>query len=108
MDSSEMGRKRWEGTTAKQRQEYARNLSVVRLKKLSKEERSEIARAAVNARWEKWRAEHPESVKGKAAPRGTKPSSRDLRGRARAAKQNGKTVGGAEKRRPRKGGLGIP
>jgi hypothetical protein len=60
MDSSEMGRKRWEGTTAKQRQEYARKLSAIRLKKLSKEERSEIARAAVKARWEKWRAEHPE------------------------------------------------
>ena len=55
-----MGRKRWAGTTAKQRQEYARKLSVVRLKKLSKEERSEIARAAVKARWEKWRAEHPD------------------------------------------------
>jgi hypothetical protein len=43
----------------KQRQEYARKLSVVRLKKLSKEERSEIARAAVKARWKKWRAETP-------------------------------------------------
>ena len=56
-----MGKKRWAGTTAKQRQEYARKLSAIRLKKLSKEERSEIARAAVKARWEKWRAEHPES-----------------------------------------------
>ena len=55
-----MGRKRWEGTTAKQRQEYARKLSAIRLKKLSKEERSEIARSAVKARWEKWCAEHPD------------------------------------------------
>jgi hypothetical protein len=60
MDSSEMGKKRWEGTTSKQRREYARKLSIARLNKLTAEERSEIARVAVKARWEKWRAEHPE------------------------------------------------
>ena len=37
-----MGKKRWEGTTAKQRQEYARKTFRIRLKKLSKEKRSEI------------------------------------------------------------------
>ncbi len=80
MDSSEMGRKRWAGTTAKQRQEYARKLSAARLKKLSKEERSEIARAAVKARWEKWRAEHPKSSR-KAKP--VKPSAKaGARGKA--------------------------
>jgi hypothetical protein len=80
MDSSEMGKKRWEGTTAKQRQEYARKLSAVRLKKLSKEERSEIARAAVKARWEKWRAEHPARSR-KAKP--VKPSAKaGARGKA--------------------------
>ena len=73
MDSSEMGKKRWEGTTAKERREYARKLSAVRLKKLSKEERSEIARAAVNARWERWRAEHPEgSRQAKAQAEGSR------------------------------------
>lgn len=84
-----MGKKRWEGTTAKQRQEYARKLSAVRLKKLSKEKRSEIARAAVKARWEKWRAEHPESsrqAKPKMKAHGTKPSSRERR-QTRAGKQ---------------------
>jgi hypothetical protein len=82
MDSSEMGKKRWEGTTAKQRQEYARKLSAVRLKKLSKEERSEIARVAVKARWEKWHAEHPESSRQanpKLKAHGAKPSSRKRR-----------------------------
>jgi hypothetical protein len=86
MDSSEMGKKRWEGTTAKQRQEYARNLSAVRLKKLSKEERSEIARVAVKARWEKWRVEHPESnrkAKAQAQAHGAKPSKPRARASAR-------------------------
>ena len=87
MDSSEMGKKRWEGTTAKQRQEYARKLSAIRLKKLSKEERSEIARVAVKARWEKWRAEHAESShKAKAGAHATNPSAREqkqTRGRKR-------------------------
>jgi len=87
MDSSEMGKKRWEGTTAKQRQEYARKLSAVRLKKLSKEERSEIARVAVKARWEKWRAEHAESShKAKAGAHATDPSTpqqNQTRGRKR-------------------------
>jgi hypothetical protein len=84
-----MGKKRWEGTTAKQRQEYARKLSAIRLKKLSREERSEIARAAVKARWEKWRAEHPEgrdNAKAQGGAHGAKPSTREqkqTRGRKR-------------------------
>jgi hypothetical protein len=83
MDSSEMGKKRWEGTTAKQRQEYARKLAAVRLKKLSKEERSEIARVAVKARWEKWRAEHPESSR-KAKAQGEVSRHKALKPRAYA------------------------
>ncbi len=78
-----MGKKRWEGTTAKQRQEYARKLSAVRLKKLSKEERSEIARAAVKARWEKWRAEHPESSH-KAKPQTQGSRRKAVKSRAKA------------------------
>ena len=78
-----MGRKRWAGTTAKQRQEYARKLSVARLKKLSKEERSEIARAAVTARWEKWRAEHPESSH-KAKPQTQGSRRKTVKARAKA------------------------
>ena len=105
-----MGRKRWEGTTAEQRQEYARNLSAVRLKKLSKEERSEIARVAVRARWDKWRAEHPDTIKTKtsAEAHGSEPSSPEQR-LASPVKQAGEAVSENKRRKPRGGGRpGIP
>jgi hypothetical protein len=49
-------------------------------KKLSKEERPEIARVAVKARWEKWRSEHPEtSYKSKGKSRAIETSERSNR-----------------------------
>ena len=71
-----MGKKRWQGTSEAERQEF---MAKARARiKLTKVERSEIGRKAVNARWAK----------------------------ARAAKETGKgqTKAGAR----RKGGTGIP
>jgi hypothetical protein len=55
MTASEMGRKRWAGVSAEERKEaLAKAREHINL---SAEERSEIARNAVNARWERVRAE---------------------------------------------------
>jgi hypothetical protein len=65
MTASEMGRKRWARVSPKERKEA---LAKARAHiNLSPEERSQIARKAIQARWEKWRVEHPEhSHKAKA------------------------------------------
>ncbi len=73
-----MGKKRWQGTSEAERQEF---MAKARARiKLTKAERSEIGRKAVNARWAK----------------------------ARAAKQTGEPAARKEKRKARNGGLEIP
>ena len=75
MTASEMGRKRWARVPAEERKEA---LAKARAHiSLSPEERSQIARNAIEARWEKWRAEHPESQKAKvkSGDHGAKPST---------------------------------
>jgi len=73
-----MGKKRWEGTSEAERQEF---MAKARARiKLTKAERSEIGRKAVNARWAK----------------------------VREAKQTGQSADRQKKRRSRKGGLEIP
>ncbi len=68
-----MGKKRWQGTSEAERQEF---MAKARARiKLTKAERSEIGRKAVNARWAK----------------------------VRAAKQTGQSADRQKKRRPRKG-----
>jgi len=77
MTASEMGRKRWARVPAEERKEA---LAKARAHiSLSPEERSQIARNAIEARWEKWRAEHPESQKAKvkSGNHGAKPSTRE-------------------------------
>jgi hypothetical protein len=66
-----MGKKRWQGTSDAERQEF---MAKARARiKLTKAERSEIGRKAVNARWEKARATEktgqPISRKEKRKPR---------------------------------------
>jgi len=76
MTASEMGRKRWARVSPEERKEA---LAKARAHiNLSPEERSQIARKAIAARWEKWRAEHPESQKAKvkSEAHGTKASNR--------------------------------
>jgi hypothetical protein len=61
MDSSEMGRKRWEGVSDEQRKaEMAKVRANVRLTKM---ERSERARVASLARWAKARSTKPQTDK---------------------------------------------
>ena len=74
MDSSEMGRKRWEGVSDEQRK--AAMAKVRANVRLTKTERAERARVASLARWAK----------------------------ARAAKQTDKPTGRTRKRKARKGG----
>jgi hypothetical protein len=85
MTASEMGRKRWARVSPEERKEA---LAKARAHiSLSPEERSRIARHAIQARWEKWRAEHPEKDKANAgaSARRTKPSraEKPMRGRKR-------------------------
>jgi len=78
MDSRDMGRKRWEGVSEKDRKaEMAKVRAKVRL---TETERAERARVASNARWAK----------------------------TRAANQTDKPVGGTKARKSRKGGMGKP
>jgi hypothetical protein len=78
MDSRDMGRKRWKGVSEEDRK--AEMAKVRANVRLTETERAERARVASIARWAK----------------------------VRAAKQPDKPVGGTEKRKPRKGGLGKP
>lgn len=57
MTASEMGRKRWAGVSSEDRKAALAKARAHIL--LSPEERSRIGRKAIEARWEKWRAEHP-------------------------------------------------
>ncbi|GAC1700225.1 MAG: hypothetical protein NVS9B4_01230 [Candidatus Acidiferrum sp.] len=41
----------------------------LRWKGVPKKQRTEVTRAAVNARWEKWRADHPDKAKASEARR---------------------------------------
>ena len=73
-----MGKKRWQGMNEAERREF---MAKARAKiKLTKGERSEIGRKAVNARWAK----------------------------ARAEKETDKPIGGIKARKSRKGGVGKP
>ena len=78
MDSRDMGRKRWEGVSDEDRK--AEMAKVRANVRLTETERAERARVASVARWAK----------------------------VRAAKQPEKRASGSEKRKPRKGGPGIP
>jgi hypothetical protein len=95
MTASEMGRKRWARVSSEERKEA---LAKARAHiNLSPEERSQIARNAIQARWEKWRAEHPESS---ATPKGeaeAQVSRQSKPKHARAAKQTTKPM--ADKKR---------
>jgi hypothetical protein len=107
MTSAEMGRKRWAQVSSEERKEA---LAKARAHiNLSPEQRSQIARHAIQARWEKWRAEHAESdpkAKSEAQTHATKPSS-SAKGNKRSVKQTGKPVSIIEKElKPRKGGHG--
>lgn len=86
--ASEMGRRRWARVSSEGRKEA---LAKARAHiNLSPEERSQIARNAIQARWAKWRAEHlesPKKVKDQADAHGP-PSSKPKQ--ARATKQTGK------------------
>jgi len=46
-----LAKKRWEGTTTKERQESARKAGKGRLKSMTKKQRQESARKAAQARW---------------------------------------------------------
>jgi hypothetical protein len=48
-----LAKKRWEGTTAEERQESARKAGKGRLQTMTKKERREAARKAAEARWGK-------------------------------------------------------
>ena len=83
MTASEMGRKRWARVSPEERKEA---LAKARAHiNLSPEERSQIARNAIQARWKKWRTEHPESSRKAKA---VKPRAKA----GRAAKQTDKPV----------------
>jgi hypothetical protein len=78
--ASAMGKKRWADLSEKQRNAAMEKARAERQRKLSKARRREIASVAAQARWAK----------------------------VRAAKQTDKQAAGSEKRKPRKGGPGIP
>jgi hypothetical protein len=74
MTASEMGRKRWARVSPEERKEA---LAKARAHiNLSPEERSQIARKAIAARWEKWREEHPEKANAAVRAHDTNPSTR--------------------------------
>ena len=74
MTASEMGRKRWARVSPEERKEA---LAKARAHiNLSAEERSLIARNAIEARWEKWRAEHRDKAKAAIQGDDTKSSTR--------------------------------
>jgi hypothetical protein len=81
MTASEMGRKRWARVSPEERKEA---LAKARAHiNLSPEERSQIARNAIQARWKKWRAEHPESSH-KAKPQTQGSRRKAVKSRAKA------------------------
>ena len=69
--ASAMGKKRWEGISEEERKA---EMEKIRSRiDLTPEERTAIGTKAVNARWAKWRAEHPDKA-GKAETGTPKPS----------------------------------
>jgi hypothetical protein len=86
-----MGKKRWEGTPEEERKaEMEKVRSHI---DLTPEERTAIGRTAVNARWAKWRAEHPVNA-GEAKSGTAKPARRTKKkaGSPTAARHNRKAV----------------
>ncbi len=77
-----MGKKRWQGTSEAERQEF---MAKARARiKLTKAERSEIGRKAVNARWAKAKAAKEagksQTERGKRGKSGTESGPRPPRG----------------------------
>lgn len=83
--AAELGRLRWRGTTKEERREVSRALNEARSKKLTPEERSELARNAARALWEKRRARQAGKTAGqKAGGKGGKPTTGNPLGRRTA------------------------
>jgi len=74
--ASAMGKKRWAGLSEEQRNAAMEKARAERQRKLTKAQRSEIARGAVEARWKKWREEHPESDRKPQTDKPVKPRAR--------------------------------
>lgn len=103
-DAAKLGGKaRWDGVSAKERSVYARTVGWPRFNESrTTQERSDAARKAVQARWARYYAAHPEKRTG------TPPTERSEAARAAVMARWAKRKDGRQRARPGKSRATLP